>query len=97
MLKKTFMIYTLAIFAVVGVNATIEQQINEEILKQTEEESQKVEGEKDLAPGLLVCNGKEDKCLKNDDQQESSSSILFSVFNEDDQDEMNLLACKDCR
>lgn len=51
---------------------------------------------KDLTPGVLVCNGKEDKCSKDEDQEESPSSILFSVFGESQEDEMNLLICKKC-
>lgn len=53
--------------------------------------------EKDLSPGVLVCNGKEDKCTKEREQEESASSILFSAFCKDKEDEIKLLACKDCR
>ncbi len=110
MLKRTLMIYSLTIFAAFSLQATIdcaisglqdsiEAQMHAEILEQTSQESELVENKdskKDLTPGLLVCNGKEDKCVKNDEQGKSPSSILFSVFSADKQDEANLLACKDC-
>lgn len=54
------------------------------------------ENEKDLTPGVLVCNSDESQCSKEEGQEESISSILFSVFCEDDQDEQKVLACKDC-
>jgi hypothetical protein len=55
------------------------------------------ENEKDLTPGVLVCNEEESKCFTNDEQEESPSSALFSLFCEDDEEEIQLLACKDCR
>ena len=55
------------------------------------------ENEKDLTPGVLICNGKEDKCFKDgNDEEETPSSILFSVFSDDKEDEANLIACKNC-
>lgn len=57
---------------------------------------QATENEKDLTPGVLMCNSDESQCLKEEGQEESISSILFSVFCEDDQDEQKVLACKDC-
>lgn len=54
------------------------------------------ENEKDLTPGVLVCNSDETECLKEEGQEESTASILFSVFSEDDQDELKVLACKNC-
>lgn len=55
------------------------------------------ENETDLTPGVLVCNEEESKCLTSDEQEESPSDILFSVFCEEDEEEIQLLACKDCR
>jgi hypothetical protein len=63
-----------------------------------EEQEEIIPGkEKDLTPGALVCNGSEYHCTKDGNKEESVSSKLFSVFNDDKQDEENLLACKDCR
>lgn len=55
------------------------------------------EKNKVLTPGALVCNGSEDKCIKEGDQEESPSSSLFSVFCGDHEDEEKLLACKNCQ
>lgn len=53
---------------------------------------------KNLTPGVLVCNGKEDKCIKEEDNdKEAPTADLFAVFCDDEQDELNLLACKDCQ
>lgn len=52
---------------------------------------------KDLTPGALVCNEKEDKCTKDGEKKESPSSLLFAAFCNDHQDEQNLLACRNCR
>lgn len=53
---------------------------------------------KDLSPGALVCNGSEDRCVKEKDNEETTtSSSLFTVFSDDQQDEENLIACKDCQ
>ncbi len=99
MLKKILVGCSLAICAVSGLQA-MEQDISPSTpLEQNSIEKQILaneESDKDLSPGALVCNGKEDKCTKEGDQEETSSSILFSVFCEDHEDEENLLACKDC-
>lgn len=56
------------------------------------------EGQKDLTPGALVCNESEDRCVnQNGDNEETSSSALFSVFCEDHQEDEKLLSCKDCQ
>ena len=52
--------------------------------------------EKDLTPGVLVCNYRESECLKGE-TGEQSSSILFSLFCDGHEDESRLFACKDCR
>lgn len=106
MLKKIMMICTLAICGVVGLHA-VDQEIPSNLIEQSnpleqndEENGQSLtnaENEKDLTPGLLICNGKEDKCSKEGEQEETSSSNLFSVFSEDKEDEVKLLACKECR
>lgn len=92
MLKKTLMTYILAICAIAGLQAMSPSNPID------------LEAGKDLTPGALICNSKEDKCKKDEDQKteveqkkESPSSNLFSVFGSDHQDEMNLLTCKDCR
>lgn len=54
--------------------------------------------QKDLNAGVLVCNGKEDKCIKTDNKDNNApASTLFADFCDDAQDEQNLLACKDCQ
>ena len=55
------------------------------------------EKRKDLTPGALVCNGAEDRCVNREGNKESDSSILFSVFCEDSEDEQQLLSCKGCQ
>lgn len=102
MLKKTLMIYVLAFCGIANLQA-MQEEVSFQPVKYNSEKNQSMfaneEGkdEKDFHPGVLVCNGKEDKCLKEGDQSEFSSSILFSVFLADHEDEINLLACKDCR
>ena len=93
MLKRVLMILGLAICGVINLQA-MEKIPSSEPIEQTHEES-----EKDLTPGAFVCNGKEDKCVKDEDNQEegSSSASLFSVFCDDHEDEIQLLACKDCQ
>lgn len=101
MLKKILVICTLAMCGIIGLQATEQDIPPSNPIEQNKKENQQIianeETDKDLTPGTLVCNGKEDKCLKDEDQQETPSSILFSVFDKDQQDEKNLLACKDCR
>jgi hypothetical protein len=92
MLKNILVICTLAVCGIIGLQA-IEPNIPSSIpIDQNNERT-----EKDLTPGALVCNGKEDKCVKDENRRETPSSLLFSVFCQDHQDEENLLACKDCQ
>jgi hypothetical protein len=81
MLKRILMTITLAICGIVGVHASEKCE----------------ESEKNLTAGVLVCNSKEDKCVNEEDQKESSSSALFSVFCGDDEEIVHLFACKDCQ
>src|SRR4051794_40330072 len=101
MLKKILVTCALAVCGFIGLQATEQDIPPSTPIEQNHEENQEIvaneESEKDLTPGALVCNGKEDKCLKDGDQEETPSSILFSVFCEDHEDEENLLACKDCQ
>lgn len=52
--------------------------------------------QQNLTPGILVCNDEESKCLKFEKSKVSFSSILFSIFQKNSEDEVNLLACKNC-
>lgn len=55
-------------------------------------------GQRDLTPGILVCNQREDRCLNEEgDNTESASSHLFADFCDHQQEDDNLLACKDCQ
>jgi hypothetical protein len=75
-----------------------EDQIPEEILACKKEQPVCEKGKyKDLTPGALVCNGSEEECTKEGEKKESSSSHRFSVFCDDNHDEKNLLACKNCQ
>jgi hypothetical protein len=100
MLKRILITGAWVFCGIVGLQAE-EEILSAPSIEQNRYEHRKVvadeESEKDLTPGALVCNGKEDKCSKEGDQEESRSSGLFSVFRDDHKDEENLLACKDCR
>lgn len=58
-----------------------------------EEENTKV------LPGVLACNCQEDKCIKNDNEDEEVKPIsgAFACDKEEKADEENLLACKNCK
>lgn len=112
MFKKSLAIFTLAICGLMTLQAMetipsnqLEMQQHQDKLAGCQKCKRHKKGkrltvaceDKDLTPGVLVCNSSEGECLKEINQAESASSILFAVFCEDRQDEMNLLACKDCR
>jgi hypothetical protein len=49
--------------------------------------------DKDLSPGVMICNCTEDKCKKDGTKGETESSSLFAVFQDDKE---FVLACKNC-
>lgn len=104
MLKKTLMICTLAIYGTIGLQAI--EQVNpsnplEQVEQNHEADQQVVANEekgtdKDLTPGILVCNLTEEECSKGEELEQTSptDSVLSLRAN---QAEVQLFACKHCR
>lgn len=90
MLNKFFILMTLTLCTGLQASTEVSSQLEASC------KCKKNRKPKNLKPGVLVCNSSEERCLKEGDTEESNSSILFAVFSEDQQDEKNLLACKNC-
>ncbi len=101
MLNKTLLLAALTVSCFAGLHAD-ELRIPKRILLNSPNslmvcEEVKQDVEKDLTPGALVCNETEDRCINEErNNEETSSSALFAIFCDDQEEEVKL-SCKDCQ
>lgn len=89
MLKKVLTISILVICGYMGLQAA--EEIPSNPIKKEEA--------KELTPGVMVCNDKEDECATNEDQKEEGKDETSALFSRlcDEHEEEQKLACKDCQ
>jgi len=93
MLKRSLVIFAVTLSTIIGLQATVTQDKVAPTEQGSEAAATVLENEdkKEIAPGALVCNEKEDDCTK----EEVSATNLLGCENEEEGTNSPVFACGD--